>query len=459
MISPVGSSINIMKYMGSKRPLLDFIIPVIREYCDEGQTILDLFAGTHSVGYALKAWHRIIANDIQEYSSAIGRAIISNQRGVKRSFDDVWTRLKETYEENYSALAESLADPLQREQNCLREYATVLETPLFDNPTYLSGLLQSYKVLLEQYPYYNSDSCFNGDENRHWDPGLRALFAQWISSRKTDNNTFPYSLFSMYYAHSYFGIAQSVTIDSLRYAIDMVFPADSGSDKDQALRNICLSAMMYAASYCVAAPGHFAQFLSFDPQKESGYRAIFHHRMQSFLDRFGDKVQGIYEQLEPSPYKNECYCLDYRELLRNDAIMDKVDLVYADPPYTSVHYSRFYHILETLVRYDYPESMYTGRYRNDRHQSGFCQKSNVETEFRHLIGSLSQRHKTLVISYPDTGLISLSELVRLCEEYYLKPYYVIKENQKNYIHSTLGGKTGNARKDVIEALIICTKPE
>lgn len=458
-VNPVENSVHIMKYMGSKRPLLDFIVPVIREYCDEGQTVLDLFAGTHSVGYALKSWYRIIANDIQEYSLAIGRAIISNQRGVKRSFDDVWASLEEAYEKNHSALAEALAGPLQREQNYVREYATVRETPLFDNLAYMSKLLRNYAALVEQYPYYKSDSCFNGNENRHWDPELRALFAQWIPSRKADNSTFPYSLFSMYYANGYFGIAQSITIDSLRYAIDMTFPADSGLDEDQVLRNVCLSAMMYAASYCVAAPGHFAQFLSFDPKKESGYQAIFHHRMQSFLDRFGDKVQGIYEQLEPSPYKNECYCLDYREILANDAIMDEVDLVYADPPYTSVHYSRFYHILETLVRYDYPESLYIGRYRNDRHQSGFCQKSNVETEFRHLIGSLSQRHKTLVISYPDTGLIPLSQLVQLCKEYYLKPHHIIKENRKNYIHSTLGGKTGNARKDVTEALIVCTKPE
>jgi adenine-specific DNA-methyltransferase len=438
-----------MKYMGSKRPLLDFIVPVICQYCDEGQTILDLFAGTHSVGYALKTWYRIIANDIQEYGLAIGQAIISNKR-VKRSFNDVWTRLEEPYEENYSALAKYLAAPLHTEQNCLKEYATVRETPLFDNPAYMSGLLRNYRALIEQYPYYESDGCFNGDDNKRWDPELRVLFAQWIASRKADNSAFPYSLFSMYYSNSYFGIAQSMIIDSLRYAIDMVFPADSGSDEYEALRNICLSAMMYAASYCVAAPGHFAQFLRFDPQKESGYQAIFHHRMQSFLDKFGDKVQGIYE--------HECYCMDYRELLRNDAIMDEVDLVYADPPYTSVHYSRFYHILETLVRYDYPESLYTGRYRNDRHQSGFCQKSSVEAEFRHLIGSLRQRHKTLIISYPDTGLISLSQLVQLCRQYYLKPHHVIKENQQSYIHSTLGGKTGNARKDVIEALIVCTKP-
>jgi len=456
--TPVGNGIHIMKYMGSKRLLVDFIVPVIREYSDEGQTILDLFAGTHSVGYALKASYRIIANDIQEYSLAIGQAIISNARAVKRSFRDVWARLQEPYEDNYSALAESLADPLRREQNVLRDYATVLETPLFDNPAYMPGLLQTYEDLVARYPYYESDSWVSGNDRRDPDPGLRAVFARWIPDRKADNSTFPYSLFCMYYANSYFGVAQSMCIDSLRYAIDTVFPRDGRPYDDQVLRNICLSAMMYAASYCVAAPGHFAQPLSFDPQKESGYRAIFYHRMQSFLGKFRYKVQDIYEQLEPCPYDNECYSLDYRQLLRDAAIMDQVDLVYADPPYTSVHYSRFYHILETLVRYDYPESMYAGRYRNDRHQSGFCQKSNVETEFRHLIESLRRRRKTLVISYPDTGLISLSELVRLCQEYYVRPYYVVKENQRNYLHSTLGGKTGKARKGVIEGLIVCLGP-
>ena len=47
---------------------------------------------------------------------------------------------------------------------------------------------------------------------------------------------------------------------------------------------------------------------------------------------------------------NECYNLDYTELLNKNC-----DLLYADPPYNSREYLPNYHVLETIARYDYPE--------------------------------------------------------------------------------------------------------
>jgi adenine-specific DNA-methyltransferase len=452
----VEKSIHIMKYMGSKRPLLGSIVPVIRKYSKEGQTILDLFAGTHSVGYSLKQHFRIFANDIQRYSLAIGKAILCNQVKMEQSPEEVCSQLIGPYRRNYSALRQALSSSIKKERDYIERYFQAANLPLFYESNQFPLLLNDYQAFLEEYPYYRSNGRFD-DKNENWNQDLLALFTRWIAERKADPGEFPYALFSTYYANGYFGVHQCTVIDSLRYAVDQCFPETDESDKDQLQRNICLSAMMYAASYCVAAPGHFAQFLSFDSQRESAHRAVFHHRSQSFLERFKDKLQDIYRHLESSPYDNRCYAMDYRDLLSDDELMAEVDLVYADPPYTNVHYSRFYHILETLVRYDYPESIYIGRYRDDRHQSGFCQKSNVEDEFRYLLRNLSSMQKTLVISYPDTGLMPLSQLVALCKEYYSEPDQVVKESREQYVHSTLGGKTGNARKDVTEALIVCAK--
>jgi len=450
-------SIHIMKYMGSKRPLLDFVVPIIKKYSREGQTILDLFAGTHSIGYSLKGQFQIVANDIQEYSIAIGKAIICNQNRMALNPERVISKLIDPYKRNYCALRKALSNPITEERRYIREYDKMINSPLFCEPKQFSQLLKNYESFLKRYPYYRSNGDFKKSYDEDWNRELLNLFTQWISERKDNSSKFPYTLFSTYYANGYFSVYQSVVIDSLRYAIDQCFPKNNKSEGNQSLRNICLSAMMYAASYCVAAPGHFAQFLSFDPERESAYQAVFHHRSQSFLDRFKDKLQDIYDHLEPSPYANQCYSMDYRDFLSNNDLMARIDLVYADPPYSSVHYSRFYHVLETLVRYDYPESKYIGRYRGDRHQSGFCQKSNVEKEFRYLLQSLSRRKKTLIISYPDTGLMPLSQLVSLCQEYYLEPYRAIKESREKYVHSTLGGKAGDARRNVTEALIVCTK--
>ena len=58
--------IQILRYMGNKRGLLNWLMPILEEQLGVGDTVLDLFAGTSSVGYALKAKNKIIANDIQE---------------------------------------------------------------------------------------------------------------------------------------------------------------------------------------------------------------------------------------------------------------------------------------------------------------------------------------------------------------------------------------------------------
>ena len=70
--------------------------------------------------------------------------------------------------------------------------------------------------------------------------------------------------------------------------------------------------------------------------------------------------------------------------------------MYADPPYTRDHYSRYYHVLETMSLRDNPEVSMTmiraggsprvsrGVYRADRYQSPFCIKSQAAGAFEEL---------------------------------------------------------------------------
>lgn len=90
--------------------------------------------------------------------------------------------------------------------------------------------------------------------------------------------------------------------------------------------------------------------------------------------------------------------------------------MYADPPYCSVHYSRFYHILETFVKYDYPVIKYDGRYRDDRYQSPFCISTKVKDAFRVMFNKLKNKDCELVLSYSNSGttMISLETLLAEC---------------------------------------------
>src|SRR5690606_9601707 len=44
---------------------------------------------------------------------------------------------------------------------------------------------------------------------------------------------------------------------------------------------------------------------------------------------------------------------DFREVLTDKRL--RFDAVYADPPYTRDHYSRYYHVLETMSLHDEPD--------------------------------------------------------------------------------------------------------
>ena len=90
--------------------------------------------------------------------------------------------------------------------------------------------------------------------------------------------------------------------------------------------------------------------------------------------------------------------------------------MYADPPYCFVHYSRFYHILETLVRYDYPKIRYKGRYRDDRYQSEYCVKTQVSEAFIQMFEGIKSTNSDMILSYTNssTNTIDFAELIRVC---------------------------------------------
>ncbi|NMA06634.1 MAG: hypothetical protein GX928_02820, partial [Ruminococcaceae bacterium] len=64
-------------YLGNKSSILDFIEDGINEYLYEGDTILDLFAGSGVVANRLSKKYNIIANDVEPYSSTLCSAILS----------------------------------------------------------------------------------------------------------------------------------------------------------------------------------------------------------------------------------------------------------------------------------------------------------------------------------------------------------------------------------------------
>jgi adenine-specific DNA methylase len=111
-------------------------------------------------------------------------------------------------------------------------------------------------------------------------------------------------------------------------------------------------------------------------------------------------------------------------------------VLYADPPYTRDHYSRFYHVLETMcLRDDPPISRVTkggsravsrGSYREDRHQSPFCIRSAAPAAFEALFAAARRRDLPLALSYSphEAGdgthprVVSSIQIIEIARSYY-----------------------------------------
>jgi adenine-specific DNA-methyltransferase len=92
-----------------------------------------------------------------------------------------------------------------------------------------------------------------------------------------------------------------------------------------------------------------------------------------------------------------------------------VDLVYVDPPYNQHSFFSNYHVWETIVRWDFPESYGVAHKRIDcrERRSAYNSKRGAPAALAELLESL--RAPWLIVSASDEGFHSLDELQELLE--------------------------------------------
>ncbi|PDT73555.1 DNA adenine methylase [Bradyrhizobium sp. C9] len=131
--------------------------------------------------------------------------------------------------------------------------------------------------------------------------------------------------------------------------------------------------------------------------------------------------------------------------------IERPAVIYADPPYTADHYSRYYHLWETLLRYDYPEPVGKGLYRSDRFTSKFSVKSEVHRQFEQLIERTAELGVELVLNYPRDGLMEAPETNLLAM---LTSHFSHAEVAAAipHVHSTMGASKGVERESVTELI-------
>ena len=77
----------------------------------------------------------------------------------------------------------------------------------------------------------------------------------------------------------------------------------------------------------------------------------------------------------------------------------QTDIVYIDPPYNSRQYSRFYHVLETLTKWDKPKLHGVALKPEPENMSDYCRVS-AKDRFAELVNDINAKY--LVVSYNNT---------------------------------------------------------
>ncbi len=385
-----------ISYMGTKRPLAPVVSDLATD-CQDG-ACLDLFAGMCAVGQQLAPVRQIWSNDLQAFASLVAKTQFCSAEGAP---DPVAVQLL-------------LADAFYRQMGLMEtEYANAL--------TLERGALASA----------DCDVLLNAFESR--------IF---VANRIQAGAGTRHRLFSERYAGTYFGVRQCAEIDGIRWAIDTAVG-------DGELKDWCLVALCAAISRCANTTGHFAQPLT---PKNSNLAKLINQRARSVWEEFTNAL-GRLSVFGTGQWRNQnrVFQADALSLMRDAEALAGVGLVYADPPYTSDQYSRYYHIYETLILYDYPAARGRGLYRDDRAVSSFSHSTKVRAAMDRLIASVRNIGADLILSYPSNGLLpsSREQIVGMIREYYGREPEIVP---LVHSHSTMGASKGSATQQVVEIL-------
>jgi adenine-specific DNA-methyltransferase len=389
-------------YMGTKRQLAPAVAEVVRGL--KRGPLLDAFAGMCSVGAELSTERQVWVNDVQRFAYEVGAALFTSEREPP----------------NPVALADIIHEDF-------RAHVSVLSARLARSLAAEDALLTS-----EDFIEFAQRRKRLRTALRKEAKGLRGV---------------PFRLFSMSYADTYFGVRQAIAIDSLVAAVRRAKSTARLSSDHARWANVALGSAMLRISN---SPGHFAQYLT---PKAGTMRRFCAVRRRDLWETFLGLVDDISPVRDASwRAGNKAFNKDCLDLLPLGPGAGPA-VVYADPPYTDDQYSRFYHLLDTLILYDYPKLSGAGLYRERRFRTTFSLKSTATASLAKLIAAAAAGGAEFVLSYPTNGLVyeADGDPIELLRASYPKAE-LAKTIQHE--HSTFGASKGPASSLVVEQLFV-----
>jgi adenine-specific DNA methylase len=369
--------------MGHKGKMLPILSEILTNESKNSKRIADPFCGSGVV-----SWHLaenfdkiIIAGDLQSYAAIRAASVITRTTKI----------------EHHSILIKSWFNEANKLSNAIFDYfpnhIKSIDPSLNDHTQIKNVVFRSRKFTQEILPDI-----------------FRKLGGKWAISKA--------------YGGYYYSPYQSIIFDSLRQTLP----------KDESFRLVALSALIDAASRCSASPGHTAQ--PFQPTEKAA---------KYIMDAW---KRDVYKYVEKSIYEiSEKYSKNIGESITGDYALtiDKLsegDLVFADPPYSGVHYSRFYHVLETLALGKEFTVSGQGRYPDQiyRPVSTFSRKTESSNAADDFLKKCSDKNVNVVLTFPEnksSNGLSAKDFMNIGKKYFSKIEYENFESE----FSTLGGNS------------------
>lgn len=365
-------------YLGSKTRVLPAIAQAMAEVAQPGSTVCDLFSGSAVVTRRLLDDFHVVAVDIQEYARIIASAL-SCHGGIPRR---IGGKLAAATRSHPAVTSEAVKRLVVHEKAAL----DAADAGDYDG---ICDILESGSIRAHE---------LEGGESPA--PLVSLIEGAAVLSRG------PETVLTRYYGGIYFSYEQAAELDAL---------ASRARGLDGQARDVALAAVIATASEVVSTVGNqFAQPVrprSRDgAPKRSAITTIAARRRKPVMPLFLKWIERLVASQSPryhcTPVRG-----DYRQAIYD--LPEHLTAIYADPPYTRDHYSRFYHVLETIALGDEPlisrvnihgkTRLSRGLYRDERHQSPFCIKTEAPRAFEDLFAAAEQRSIPVVLSYSPYG--------------------------------------------------------
>ncbi|MCL1826861.1 MAG: DNA adenine methylase [Candidatus Cloacimonetes bacterium] len=177
--------------------------------------------------------------------------------------------------------------------------------------------------------------------------------------------------FSQNYGGKFFTVNDSYRIETVRDNIEK--EKNEWCEKEY---NILLASLIYSMDKCALTVGHFDAFI----------------QRKSFADKF------LFSLIQPLDFPDTTFEV-YNQDANTLAHTVTVDIAYLDPPYNSRQYCQFYHIYETIIKWDTPVLYGVALKPKTDKMSNYC-RTSAPAVFADLISSLNSKY--IIVSYNNT---------------------------------------------------------